>query len=357
MADLLSSLARLAERYDQLGEQLADGATVASPRYLPLMREHARLGKLMIPYRRLLKADADADAAHALLTDPDMKDMAKEEMATNQTLSATLLEELKGLLVQGDATGTRDAILEIRAGTGGDEAALFAGDLARLYTMWLPLHGVRLEPISLNEGDHGGFKEAIFLARGTGAFSLLRYESGGHRVQRVPATEAQGRIHTSSCTVAVMPEAEEVDVVIRPDELRIDVYRAGGAGGQHVNKTESAVRITHLPTNTVVTCQDEKSQIANKDRAMKVLRARIYESQRAKLERERAALRKEQVGSGERSDRVRTYSYPQNRITDHRINWTGYNLDRYMDGHCDELHTAMVEDEKARFLDSWDGTF
>lgn len=357
MPDLLTSLARLAERHEQLGEQLADGATIASPRYLPLMREHARLGKLIDPYHRLIKAQGDAAAARELFGDPDMKDMAKEEVAANDTLAATLLDQIKGLLVQGDATGDRDAILEIRAGTGGDEAALFAGDLARLYTMWLPLHGIRLEPISLSEGDHGGFKEAIFLARGSGAFALLRYESGGHRVQRVPATEAQGRIHTSACTVAVMPEAEEVDVVIRPDELRIDVYRASGAGGQHVNKTESAVRITHLPTNTVVTCQDEKSQIANKDRAMKVLRARVYEAQREKLERERAALRKDQVGSGDRSDRIRTYNFPQNRITDHRINWTGYSLDRFMDGQCDELHLAMVEAEKARFLDRWDGTF
>jgi peptide chain release factor 1 len=357
MPDLLSSLARLAERYRELGEQLADGATVASPRYLPLMREHARLGKLMEPYERLVRARADAAAARELLGDPDMKEMAKEEVAANDALAARLLEDIKGLLVQGDATGARDAILEIRAGTGGDEAALFAGDLARLYTMWLPQHGIRLEPISLSEGDHGGFKEAIFLARGAGAFSLLRYESGGHRVQRVPATEAQGRIHTSSCTVAVMPEAEEVDVVIRPDDLRIDVYRAGGAGGQHVNKTESAVRITHLPTNTVVTCQDEKSQIANREKAMKVLRARVYEAQREKQERERAALRKDQVGSGDRSDRIRTYNFPQNRITDHRINWTGYSLDRYMEGHCDELRAAMVEAEKARFLDNWDGSF
>jgi len=266
------------------------------------------------------------------------------------------------LLVQSDEAGSRDAILEIRAGTGGDEAALFAGDLARMYSLWVPKHGLKLEPISLSEGEQGGFKEAIFLVRSTGrgamgAYALLRYESGGHRVQRVPATEAQGRIHTSACTVAVMPEAEEVDVTIRPDELRIDVFRAGGAGGQHVNKTESAVRITHLPTGTVVSCQDEKSQIANRDKAMKVLRARIYEAERERLERERAAMRKEQVGSGDRSDRIRTYNFPQNRITDHRINFTGYSLDRYVDGQCDELYAAMVEAEKARFLASWDGTF
>ncbi|MBA3684756.1 MAG: peptide chain release factor 1 [Planctomycetes bacterium] len=363
MPDLLASLESLSQRYAQITEMLGDAAIVGSSRYLGLMREHARLGRLMDPYMRLRKAEGDASAARSLLADPDMKEMAREEVATNERVAAGLLDEIKLMLVQSDEAGSRDAILEIRAGTGGDEAALFAGDLARMYSMWVPKHGIRLEPISLNEGEKGGFKEAVFLARtvgqarGLGAFGLLRYESGGHRVQRVPETEAQGRIHTSACTVAVMPEAEEVDVTIRPDDLRIDVFRAGGAGGQHVNKTESAVRITHIPTGVVVSCQDEKSQISNRERAMKVLRSRLYEAERERQERERSALRKEQVGSGDRSDRIRTYNFPQNRITDHRINWTGYSLDRFVQGHCDELYEMMMESEKEKFLERWDGTF
>jgi len=362
MTDLLASLASLAGRHAEITEMLGDSAVVSSPRYLTLMREHARLGRVVEPYQRLIRAEADAAAARDLLADPDMAEMAKDEVAQNEAAAKATREEIMALLVQSDEAGSRDAILEIRAGTGGDEAALFAGDLARMYSLWVPKHGLKLEPISLSEGEQGGFKEAIFLVRGNGrggmgAYALLRYESGGHRVQRVPATEAQGRIHTSACTVAVMPEAEEVDVTIRPDDLRIDVFRAGGAGGQHVNKTESAVRITHIPTGTVVSCQDEKSQISNREKAMKVLRSRIYEAERARLDRERAALRKEQVGSGDRSDRIRTYNFPQNRITDHRINFTGYSLERYADGQCDELYAAMVEAEKTRFLATWDGTF
>ncbi len=340
MTDLLASLASLAGRHAEITEMLGDSAVVSSPRYLTLMREHARLGRVVEPYQRLIRAEADAAAARDLLADPDMAEMAKDEVAQNEAAAKATREEIMALLVQSDEAGSRDAILEIRAGTGGDEAALFAGDLARMYSLWVPKHGLKLEPISLSEGEQGGFKEAIFLVRGNGrggmgAYALLRYESGGHRVQRVPATEAQGRIHTSACTVAVMPEAEEVDVTIRPDDLRIDVFRAG----------------------TVVSCQDEKSQISNREKAMKVLRSRIYEAERARLDRERAALRKEQVGSGDRSDRIRTYNFPQNRITDHRINFTGYSLERYADGQCDELYAAMVEAEKTRFLATWDGTF
>jgi peptide chain release factor 1 len=357
MTDLISSLENLHERYEQLTEQLGDTSIMGTPRYLALMRDHSRLGKLMQPFRKLKTARQNLAGARELLSDPEMKAIALEEIAQSEALMAHLTEEIKSLLVQADATGSRDAILEIRAGTGGDEASLFAGDLARMYIQWCPKHGLKIAPVSLNEGEKGGFKEAIFTVSGEGAYSLLRYESGGHRVQRVPETEAQGRVHTSACTVAVMPEAEEVDVTIRPDELRIDVFRAGGAGGQHVNKTESAVRITHLPTGVVVSCQDEKSQIANRDRAMKVLRARIYEAERQRLERERAAMRKEQVGSGDRSDRIRTYNFPQNRLTDHRINFTSYALDRYMEGHADEVYNAMVEAEKKRLLDNWDGTF
>ncbi|MBA3846959.1 MAG: peptide chain release factor 1 [Planctomycetes bacterium] len=357
MTDLLANLATLHSRFEQITERLGDPSLSGSGQYRQLAREHSRLARLMDPFLRLRKATDDADAARALLSDPEMKAEAAAEITSNEATAARLLDEIKGLLVQSDEAGTRNAILEIRAGTGGDEASLFAGDLARMYVQWCQNHKLRIDPVSISEGEKGGFKEAIFFVQGEGAFALLRYEIGGHRVQRVPATEAAGRIHTSACTVAVMPEAEEVDVVIRPDDLRIDTFRAGGAGGQHVNKTESAVRITHLPTGVVVACQDEKSQLSNRDKAMKVLRARLYEAERARVDRERAALRKEQVGSGDRSDRIRTYNFPQNRLTDHRINWTGYALDRFIEGECDELHAAMVEAGKAKFLADWDGTF
>jgi peptide chain release factor 1 len=354
--DLIANLERVSQRYSELGEMLADAEIVASSRYLTFMREHARLGTVVEPFLAWKRAIADAEAAELMLDDPEMAAMAKEEIASNRAQAEELLDGIKTLLVQADAISGRDCILEIRAGTGGDEACLFAGDLARMYQLWGAAHSLKLDPIGISEGEKGGFKEAIFHVRGAGAYALLRYESGGHRVQRVPETEAAGRIHTSACTVAVLPEAEEVDLTIRPDDLRIDVYRAGGAGGQHVNKTESAVRITHLPTNVVVTCQDEKSQQANKDRAMKVLRARLFEAERERVERERAADRKDQVGTGDRSDRIRTYNFPQNRLTDHRINWTSYALDKYVEGACDELHQEMVNAEKSRFLSTWDGT-
>jgi len=231
-----------------------------------------------------------------------------------------------------------------------------------MYTLWTGRLGLRMVPMSVNPGEVGGVKEAIYQITGStpdglGAFGVLRWESGGHRVQRVPATEAQGRIHTSAATVAVLPEAEEAEVEIRSDDLQIDTYRAGGAGGQHVNKTESAVRITHKPSGVVVACQEERSQLANREKAMKWLRARLYEAEQERLRATRAAARKEAVGSGDRSDRIRTYNFPQNRITDHRIEWTAYNLDRYVDGNCDDLHRAMAESEKARVLAEWDGSF
>jgi peptide chain release factor 1 len=354
---LYARLEELEEHHRALEGQLGDPGLMGSTAYRQVTREHARLGRLMEPFRSWRQARSDLPGAQELLGDPDLTAMAKEEIAVLSARVETAVEAIKALLVQADPAADRPAILEIRAGTGGDEACLFAGDLLRMYELYCQRQGWRMEAIDVLPGEVGGLKEGIFGVTGEGVFGLLRFESGGHRVQRVPVTESQGRIHTSAATVAVMPEAEEVDVQIGPADLRIDVYRASGAGGQHVNKTESAVRITHLPTGIVVACQDEKSQNANKDKAMKVLRARIFDHERAKADAARAAERKQQVGSGDRSDRIRTYNFPQNRITDHRINFTAYNLDHYLNGHLEELQQAMIDHGKQRILEFWDGSF
>ncbi len=362
MTDIETSLARLHERWQRLAAQLSDPGFIGGPQYQRALRDHARLNRLMEPWQTYRQARDDMAGAEALLADPDMRSEAEAEIRAKRAESERILAAITEAIATGSGGGDRDCILEIRAGTGGDEASLFAGDLVRMYTLWTGRRGLRMVPMSVMPGEMGGVKEAIYQVSGTtadglGPFGLLRWESGGHRVQRVPATEAQGRIHTSAATVAVLPEAEEAEVEIRADDLEIGTYRASGAGGQHVNKTESAIRILHRPSGVVVTCQEERSQLANRDKAMKWLRARLFEAEQERLRSTRAAARKEQVGSGDRSDRVRTYNFPQNRITDHRIERTAYSLDRYIDGECDDLHAAMSEAEKARVLAEWDGEF
>jgi peptide chain release factor 1 len=298
----------------------------------------------------LTRARGDRAALAALLADPEMADLAAEEADALDRRIPDLERAIRVLLLPKDVADARSAILEVRAGTGGDEAALFARDLLAMYQRYATLRGWRFELLSLAETDLGGCKEAQAEINGRGVFERLKFESGVHRVQRVPATETQGRIHTSAATVAVLPEAEEVDVSIDDKDLRIDTYRASGAGGQHVNKTDSAVRITHLPTGIVVAMQEEKSQHKNRDKAMRILRARLYEKQRSELAAVRAADRKSQVGSGDRSERIRTYNFPQGRVTDHRINLTLYKLDRVMLGEIDELVEALTADDQAARL-------
>jgi len=356
MSTLLDKLAVLDVRFDELEAKVSDPAVIASSEYQQVLREHARVARLVTPYRALRKAVEEAEAARELLADPEMKPMAEAEIDEREAEAERLEDEIKGLLAQDDPMADRPALLEIRAGTGGDEACLFAGDLARMYQLYAQARGWSFETLEFQANEEGGLKEAVFLVKGEGAYGLLRYESGGHLFHQVPTTESQGRIPTSAATVAVMPEAEAVDVAVDQDDLRIDTFRASGAGGQHVNKTESAVRLVHEPSGIVVSCQEEKSQHANKDRAMKILRAKLYDHEQQRLAAERAAERKEQVGSGDRSDRIRTYNFPQNRITDHRIGYTAYNLDKYLDGALDELQQAMTDDAKARVLDEWDAS-
>ena len=349
---MLFKLDQLANRLVELDELLmSEGATANMDSYRKMSRERAELAPLVDVYQQYQGALADTAAAQELLSDPDMKDFAQEEIEAAKERMTGLELELQKMLLPKDANDERNIFLEIRAGTGGDESALFAGDLLRMYTRFAERNRWQVEMVSESASDLGGYREVIVRVVGNGAYSKLKFESGGHRVQRVPATETQGRIHTSACTVAVMPEADEVeDVDINPADLRIDTYRASGAGGQHINKTDSAVRITHLPTGLVVECQDDRSQHKNKASAMKVLAARLKDAQLREQQSQEAATRKSLIGSGDRSERIRTYNFPQGRLTDHRINLTLYKLDFIMDGDLKELTEALAQEHQAELL-------
>jgi peptide chain release factor 1 len=349
---MLAKLDQLTERLEELNNLLMqEGITSDMENYRKLTREHAELGPLVGLYTGYRQAEEDVKTAQEMLSDPEMKEMAQEEIADAKARIEQLEVDLQKMLLPKDPNDERNIYLEIRAGTGGDEAALFAGDLLRMYTRFAERNRWQIEMVSESPSEIGGYKEVIVRVIGFGAYSKLKFESGGHRVQRVPATETQGRIHTSACTVAVMPEADEVeDVNINPAEIRIDTFRASGAGGQHINKTDSAVRITHLPTGIVVECQDDRSQHKNKASALKVLAARIKDVQLREQQAKEAATRKSLVGSGDRSERIRTYNFPQGRMTDHRINLTLYKLDFIMDGDLDDLTNALVAEHQAELL-------
>ncbi|HUR90479.1 MAG TPA: peptide chain release factor 1 [Ramlibacter sp.] len=321
-------------------------------RYRALTREHAEVSGVAGEFAHFLQRERDLAAAREMEGDPEMADMAREEIASIEAELPRLEDDLQRLLIPKDPDDVRNTFLEIRAGTGGDEAALFAGDLLRMYTRYAERQRWRVEVISESFGEVGGFKEAVIRVVGDGSYGKLKFESGGHRVQRVPATETQGRIHTSACTVAALPEPDEAQAVqINPADLRIDTFRASGAGGQHINKTDSAVRITHLPTGIVAECQDDRSQHRNKAKALQVLAARLHEKERSERAAKEAAMRKGLIGSGDRSDRIRTYNFPQGRLTDHRINLTLYKLDKMMEGEIDEVIEALLLARKAEQLE------
>ncbi len=341
-------------RYSELEAQLGRPEIASNPNRLrELTQELASIRETVETYRRLKSIRAATAENEELLGDADaeIRELAKAELADLRERTEAVEAELKRLLIPKDPRDQKNVVLEIRGGTGGDEAALFAGDLFRMYTRFADERGWKVEILSVSESDGGGMKEVIANISGSGAYGRLKYESGVHRVQRVPVTESQGRIHTSTATVAVLPEAEDADIRIDEKDLRIDVYRSSGPGGQSVNTTDSAVRITHVPTGLVVTCQDEKSQHKNKARALKILRSRLYDLEQERLAQERASQRRGQIGTGDRSERIRTYNFPQNRITDHRVGLTLHKLDRVMEGDLDELIEGVVVDMEARGLE------
>ena len=351
-ASIAAKLAQLSGRIEELNRLLSsEKATADLDSFRKLSREHAEIAPVVELYQRYAQGEADLQAAQEMSGDPAMREFAESEIRQTRERLAGIEEELQRRLLPRDPNDERNIFLEIRAGTGGEESALFAGELFRLYSRYAERNRWPVEVVSQSPSDLGGYKEIIAKISGQGAYSRLKFESGGHRVQRVPVTETQGRIHTSACTVAVMPEADEIaDVVLNPAELRVDTYRASGAGGQHVNKTDSAVRITHLPSGIVVECQDDRSQHKNRARALAILAARIKDRQLSEQRAKMAATRKSLIGSGDRSERIRTYNFPQGRVTDHRINLTLYKIDRIMDGELDELIAALQAEHQAEQL-------
>ena len=351
---MLEKFEKIVEHFAEVEARLSDPAVVADvEKFTKLTREHAALLPIVNKLHKYKKTLAQIDEDKNLLetsTDEDLKTLAAEELVELKKSKAEMDSELPILLLPKDPNDDKNVIMEIRGGVGGEEAALFAGDLFRMYVRYAERQGWRVEMIDSNPTNIGGFKEIIFMVEGAGAFSKLKYESGTHRVQRIPVTESGGRIHTSAVTVAVMPEVEEVDVVINPADLRIDTYCASGAGGQYVNRTETAIRITHLPTGIVVQCQDEKSQLKNKEKAMKVLRARVKDLAVREQTEAIAADRKNQVGSGDRSERIRTYNFPQGRVTDHRIGLTLYKIDAVLNGDLDEIINALITADRSQKL-------
>lgn len=352
---MLDKLDSVKQKYEDLGQIISDPEVVNDQnRWRKLVKEHASLEPIITKYKEYNSVKEDYDEAREIIqdrgADEELKEMAKDEIKELEEKKEALEEELKMMLIPKDPNDDKNVIVEVRAGAGGDEAAIFAGDLFRMYSRFAERQGWKVEILNISDSETGGYKEVVFMVKGHEAYSLMKYESGGHRVQRVPETESSGRIHTSAATVAVLPEVDDVELEIDPNDLRVDVFRASGHGGQSVNTTDSAVRITHIPTGVVASCQDEKSQMKNKDKALKVLKARVLDQMVQKQESEIAADRKSQIGSGDRSDRIRTYNYPQGRITDHRINKTIYKLDAFMDGDIYEMIDSLRTSEQAEKL-------
>ncbi len=352
---MLDRLEELEKKYIELSDKINDPDIISDNElWRRLMKEHSDITPIIEKYKEYKQTLNDIEDAKEMLNDSsldeDFRQLAKEELSENTKKTEKLKEDLKILLLPKDPNDEKNVIVEIRGGTGGDEAALFAGDLFRMYSRYSERQKWKIEIISATESDAGGFKEIVFMINGKGAYSRFKYESGGHRVQRVPATESKGRIHTSAVTVAVLPEVEEVDVELDMNDVRIDVFRASGNGGQCVNTTDSAVRVTHIPTGIVISCQDEKSQLKNKDKALKVLRAKLYELELERQHSEVSAERKSQVGSGDRSEKMRTYNFPQGRVTDHRIGLTLYKLESILDGDIDEVLDALITSDQASKL-------
>ena len=355
--NLEPKLRELESIYEEIEKKMADPAVASNIREMQdLSKKHSELEEVVSDYRRYKQVQKEIADAKELLGggDHELAELAKMEIEEKEPQLAQIEEQLRIALLPKDPNDDKDVIMEIRAGTGGDEASLFAADLFRMYSRYVERQGWKLEIVDSNETEVGGYKEIVFQIHGHGVYSQLKYESGVHRVQRVPVTEAGGRIHTSAATVVVMPEAEDIDIEIRPEDLKIDTYRSSGAGGQHVNMTDSAVRITHLPTGLVVTCQDERSQIKNRAKALQVLKTRLYDMEAEKKRQEESAERKGMIGSGDRSERIRTYKYPQNRVTDHRIGLTLYKLEAMMDGDLYEMIKALVMAEQAAKLEVLD---